>query len=556
MHTTVNFLCRSNNISESEMFSYGAISLITIYGVSVINGEKPDVAKKPILGWNSWNYFGCNISESVIKETVDAFVSLELNKFGYEYINLDDCWQSPERSEEDNRIYPDVTKFPNGMESIATYIHDRDLKFGIYSSAGFRTCGGFPASLGLEIYDADTYSSWTVDLLKYDNCYTDHSTPEQRYPRMADALQNTDRKIMYSLCEWGRENPAAWASKFAHSWRTCMDISDHWGSIVKNTAVNSVVWRYAGKNQWNDPDMLEVGNGGCTMEEYRSHFSLWAMMKAPLIIGNDIRTMEKDSELYDILTNSDVIAVNQDSLGIQGRRIWSDRLSTNNPEERLIATKCNPTTSGSSYLDAVADQQWVYNQADGTIMNPATNKCLVEVSSDDSHDTTNSGMLRVQYGSHIQSIDEVDVTSLSSRSGSGDTVQRKVNAVTTVSCDETANDVTTWTMHFGSGGMIQSQHSGYCLEVATFDLNVIAQGKKIQTSPCQQVVDAGDLGKSVLDIREHQQWVLINKNLVNLFQVLVLVLVLVLQYLLSCLMYEWMIGICLHMYICTECGLQ
>ncbi|KAJ1411911.1 glycoside hydrolase superfamily [Ochromonadaceae sp. CCMP2298] len=274
-------------------------------------------------GWNSWNKFACEITEELIKDTADALVSTGLAELGYKYVNLDDCWQAAER-DASGMIQADPTRFPSGMTALGEYIHSKGLKFGIYSSAGFKTCQGFPASLGLEETDARAYAAWGVDYLKYDNCYEDHGLPKTRYGEMKKALESSGREIFYSLCEWGRENPAVWAPGIgANSWRISSDIRDEWSSIISRVEIDGSLWRYSGEGLgWNDPDMLEVGNGGCSQAEYRAHFSLWAMLKAPMIIGNDVRTLS--TKVMEILGNKEVLAVSQDALGHQARRVWSD----------------------------------------------------------------------------------------------------------------------------------------------------------------------------------------------------------------------------------------
>jgi alpha-galactosidase len=471
--------------------------LFIVFGVQSAAAEKPQLARTPVLGWNSWNHFGCNVSESLIKETADALVSSGLAAAGYNYINLDDCWQASFRDEH-NRIAADPEKFPSGMKSLADYIHSKGLKFGVYSSAGFKTCQAFPASLGLEALDAASYAEWGVDYLKYDNCYTDHSSPQQRFPPMAKALQASGKDILFSLCEWGRENPAVWAGEYGHSWRSCMDISDHWKSIVKNTAMNTPLWRFAGPGSWNDPDMLEVGNGGCSAEEYKAHFSLWAAMKSPLIIGNDVRNMQTDGDAYGILTNAEVIAVNQDPLGLQARRIWSDRLDTENPEARLVATKCAVADGG--YQDDPQDQQWSYNAEDGTIRSAVSGKCLHEVPADEAEELA----ARESEGLDPE-LRELEWVPRGSE---------HLLDVSTRSCDDPM--VTKWDVQGHSGGTIQSRSSGKCLEVSNFEFVAGVTGKRVQTANCRAVVD--ELYRTVVDIREHQQWVSVDGQLVNLHQ--------------------------------------
>ncbi|CAK9215657.1 unnamed protein product [Sphagnum troendelagicum] len=272
----------------------------------------------PPMGWNSWNHFGCGINETIVFETADAMVSTGLAEQGYTYINIDDCWAALERDDEEN-LQARPTTFPSGIKAIADYVHSKGLKLGIYSDAGFFTCAHQPGSLGHEYQDAQTFASWDVDYLKYDNCYSDLSTPKTRYPVMTDALNKTGRSIFFSMCEWGVEDPATWAPGVGNSWRTTGDIWDSWNSMVEIADLNDQWAEYAGPGGWNDPDMLEVGNGGMTMEEYRSHFSVWALMKAPLLIGCDVRDVS--SEMIALLSNREVIAINQDELGVQGRKV-------------------------------------------------------------------------------------------------------------------------------------------------------------------------------------------------------------------------------------------
>ncbi|KAJ3682900.1 hypothetical protein LUZ60_013127 [Juncus effusus] len=276
------------------------------------------LALTPQMGWNSWNFFACNINETLIKETADALVSTGLAGLGYNYVNIDDCWSSLSRNK-NGKLVPDPKNFPSGMNSLADYVHNKGLKLGIYSDAGIFTCQVHPGSLYHENTDADSFASWGVDYLKYDNCYNLGIKPKERYPPMRDALNSTGRKIFYSLCEWGEDDPALWAGKVGNSWRTTEDISDTWKSMTDIADLNDKWASYAGPGGWNDPDMLEVGNGGMTNAEYRSHFSIWALMKAPLLIGCDVRNMTK--ETFEILSNKEVISVNQDSLGVQGRKV-------------------------------------------------------------------------------------------------------------------------------------------------------------------------------------------------------------------------------------------
>ncbi|XP_028756562.1 alpha-galactosidase-like [Neltuma alba] len=280
------------------------------------------LGRTPPMGWNSWNHFGCRIDENFIKQTADAMVSTGLASLGYRYINIDDCWSEATRNSRGNLV-PKRSTFPSGIKALADYVHAKGLKLGIYSDAGTLTCTKKqPGSLGHEYQDAKTFASWGVDYLKYDNCEDTHGlSPKIRYPIMTRALMKAGRPIFFSLCDWGREDPATWARNVGNSWRTTGDIEDNWFSMTSRADQNDRWASYAGPGGWNDPDMLEVGNGGMTTEEYRAHFSIWALVKAPLLIGCDIRSVDKTT--YELLSNKEVIAVNQDKLGVQGKKVKS-----------------------------------------------------------------------------------------------------------------------------------------------------------------------------------------------------------------------------------------
>ncbi|KAI6676064.1 hypothetical protein NL676_036860 [Syzygium grande] len=285
------------------------------YGIFQLNNG---LARTPQMGWNSWNFFACDINETVIKETADALVSTGLAALGYVYVNIDDCWSTPKRNAK-GELVPDPKTFPSGIKALADYVHRKGLKLGIYSDAGLFTCQVRPGSLYHEENDAKQFASWGVDYLKYDNCYNLGINPKDRYPPMLKALNATGRQILYSMCEWGVDDPALWAGKIGNSWRTTDDINDTWASMTTIADLNDKWAAYAGPGGWNDPDMLEVGNGGMTYQEYRAHFSIWALMKAPLLVGCDVRNM--NAETFQLVSNEEVIAVNQDSLGVQGRKV-------------------------------------------------------------------------------------------------------------------------------------------------------------------------------------------------------------------------------------------
>lgn len=282
------------------------------------------LAATPPMGWNSWNNFHCDVDEDLIRETAEAMVASGMKDAGYEYVNIDDCWHG--ERDELGFIRPDPERFPSGMKALADYVHSLGLKLGIYSDAGWKTCGGRPGSRGREYQDATTYAEWGIDYLKYDWCNTEGLAARGAYLTMRDALHEAGRPIVFSICEWGDNDPWNWSGDLGHLWRTTGDIYpcwdceyDHgtwssWG-VLRILDMQDGLRRYAGPGHWNDPDMMEVGNG-MSVSEDRAHFSLWAMLAAPLITGNDLRSMSDATR--EILTNEDVIAIDQDSLGIQG----------------------------------------------------------------------------------------------------------------------------------------------------------------------------------------------------------------------------------------------
>ena len=282
------------------------------------------LAMRPPLGWNSWNRFACDVDERLIRETADAMVASGMKDAGYEYVNIDDCWHGTRDS--NGFIRPDPQRFPSGMKALADYVHAKGLKIGIYSDAGSKTCGGRPGSQGYEYQDALQYARWGIDYLKYDWCNTLGRNAPEAYRTMRDALRAAGRPIVLSICEWGDNKPWEWGREMGHLWRTTGDITHCWdceqnhGSwsswgILRILDKQKPLRQYAGPGHWNDPDMLEVGNG-MTESEDRAHFTMWAMLAAPLIAGNDLRNMSPATRA--ILTNRDVIAIDQDSLGVPG----------------------------------------------------------------------------------------------------------------------------------------------------------------------------------------------------------------------------------------------
>eukprot|EP01116_Phalansterium_solitarium_P001845 TRINITY_DN11668_c0_g1_i1.p1 TRINITY_DN11668_c0_g1~~TRINITY_DN11668_c0_g1_i1.p1 ORF type:complete len:377 (-),score=132.12 TRINITY_DN11668_c0_g1_i1:89-1219(-) len=307
-------------------------SAVVFLLVATVAALDNGLGRRPQMGWNSWNHFACGINETLIRHVADDMVGTGLLDAGYEYVNMDDCWAYDRDA--NGYIQPDPRTFPSGIRVLADYVHARSLKFGLYSDAGYYTCAGRPGSLGHEVKDAEQYANWTVDYLKYDNCYAWDATPaHERYPPMRDALNKTGRPIFFSMCDWGNDEVATWARDVGNSWRTTEDIKDYWFMVTSRLDSNDKWAKYAGPGGWNDPDMLEVGNGRLTLDEEQAHFALWCLVKAPLLIGCDVGNMSNDT--HSILTNAELIAVNQDDLGVQARKlvrkneleVWGGQLS-------------------------------------------------------------------------------------------------------------------------------------------------------------------------------------------------------------------------------------
>jgi alpha-galactosidase len=283
------------------------------------------LATTPQMGFNDWNAYGCNVSASLIESTALAMHDDGMQAAGYKYVNIDDCWMSSSRNSA-GQLVPDPAKFPagpngeSGIAVVADYVHSLGLKLGIYEDAGTNTCAGYPGSLGHETTDADSFAAWGVDYLKYDNCNNTGISAQTRYTAMRDALAATGRPILFSLCNWGQENVWTWGANDGNSWRTTGDINASFGSMLSNFHQNVALAGYAGPGHWNDPDMLEVGNGMSAAED-RSEFSLWAEMAAPLISGTDIAGAS--STTLSILTDKNIIAIDQDPLGRQGVQVAS-----------------------------------------------------------------------------------------------------------------------------------------------------------------------------------------------------------------------------------------
>jgi len=322
-------------------------------------GPDNGLARTPPMGWNSWNHFGCDVSSELIRETADAMVASGMKDAGYRYVVIDDCWQVDRAP--DGRIVADAERFPEGMKALADYVHARGLLFGIYTDAGRQTCQGRPGSYGYEAQDARTYAEWGVDYVKVDWCHSEGLDARERYAVVRDALLASGRDIVFSICEWGTNEPWEWGPETGNLWRTTGDIYDRWESVLSILDRSAQYWASAGPGHWNDPDMLEVGNGGMSNDEYRAHFSLWAVMAAPLMAGNDLRELvdpdRRARAALAILTNPEVIAVDQDPLGVQGRlvqnlppelQVWVKPLADGSRAAVLLNRASVPTTIAAS----------------------------------------------------------------------------------------------------------------------------------------------------------------------------------------------------------------
>jgi alpha-galactosidase len=291
-------------------------------------------AATPPMGWNSWNHFAEHVTDADVRSAADMIVSTGMRDAGYIYVNLDDTWQGTRDAQ--GILHPN-DRFPD-MKALADYVHSKGLKFGIYSGPGAKTCGGYAGSLGHEEQDAKMYASWGVDFLKYDLCSFQQNMNEAKaahpdnphaardlmiaaYKKMGDALQATGRPILYSLCQYGVDQPWKWGPGVgAQMWRTTDDIDDSYGRMVMIGFSQAGLSKYAGPGRWNDPDMLEVGNGKMTTDEYKTHMSLWVILAAPLLAGNDLSKMTDTDK--SILMNKEAVAIDQDPLGKQGDRLY------------------------------------------------------------------------------------------------------------------------------------------------------------------------------------------------------------------------------------------
>ncbi|GAC1660481.1 MAG: hypothetical protein NVS9B4_11520 [Candidatus Acidiferrum sp.] len=310
-----------------KIFRLAQVAVLVIIGATFCHvsaaqssGAKTQLAQTPPMGWNSWNKFACKVNEQLVRETADAMVTSGMQAAGYQYVNIDDCWQISRA--EDGSIVIDATAFPSGIKALADYVHGKGLKLGVYTDAGRLTCQKRPGSLNHEAQDINTYASWGVDYVKIDWCAAEGLDPEVQYAKFRDAFAQAARPMVFSMCDWGVKAPWKWAPKLANLWRTTGDIRDTYVSMSVIGFAQDGLGKYASPGHWNDPDMLEVGNGGMKPDEYRTHMALWAILAAPLLAGNDLRSMTPETK--DMLTNAEVLAVDQDAKGVQGHRVWNE----------------------------------------------------------------------------------------------------------------------------------------------------------------------------------------------------------------------------------------
>jgi len=348
-----------------DFFVIGFVAALATLAAAPVQGLDNGVARTPPMGWNSWNKFACKgINEKVVREAADQMASSGMKDAGYQYVVIDDCWQTGRDAA--GNIVADAEKFPSGIKALADYVHSKGLKFGIYTDVGTLTCAKRPGSIGHEYQDAKQYAAWGVDYLKEDWCNTlPGQNAESSYTLMRNALAETGRPILFSICEWGSNKPWLWAGPVGNMWRATGDIQDCW-NCKKDWGGNGVtqildlmngIESYSGPGHWNDPDMLEVGNGGLNTTESRAHFSMWALFSAPLLAGNDLGNMSP--EIKEILMNKEVIAIDQDAMGVQGHRVkkmgdlevWSKQLADGGRAVALLNRSDKPATISADWQD-------------------------------------------------------------------------------------------------------------------------------------------------------------------------------------------------------------
>ncbi|KAI0266743.1 glycoside hydrolase superfamily [Gloeopeniophorella convolvens] len=340
----------SSSTSHSTSSSHTSSSSSTLTGIAATAPTTPPskaVGRLPALGWNGWNAYGCAISADKVLSAAQSFVDLGLQKAGYEYVNIDDCWAEMSRDPTTQQQVPDSTKFPNGIKALADQVHSMGLKIGIYSDAGTNTCAGYPGSLGYEAIDAAAWQSWDIDYVKYDNCnvpanWTDAGNPPGgdwynsnsaiRYRQMGAALANNDPPVQFSLCIWGDANVWTWGNRVGHSWRMSGDAGPTWGYIASIMSTNVAHLSSINFFSHNDMDMMEIGNGNLSIQEERTHFAVWAFMKSPILLGTTLSALNSDQVA--IITNAELLAFHQDAtIGTPATPFTSSTAATTNPPQ-------------------------------------------------------------------------------------------------------------------------------------------------------------------------------------------------------------------------------
>lgn len=358
-------LCRLNALHIMKKINF--FFTVLLFSGFTHAQKMEDLALTPPMGWNSWNTFQTKISEQLVMETADLFVSTGMKDAGYNYIVLDDGWMAMLRDSVTGNLVGDPQKFPHGIKFLSDYVHSKGIKFGLYNCAGTKTCAGYPGTRGYEYQDARYYASMGVDYLKFDWCNADGINAKEAYATMSKALRQTGRPIVFSLCEWGNNKPWLWAKNVGQLWRTTGDITNQFDGYQdhgtwKQNGVMVIVdqqdslRKYAGPGHWNDPDMLEVGNG-MTNSEDRSHFALWCMMAAPLITGNDLRKMNDNTKM--VILNKEAISIDQDAMGIQcfksttidSVEIWIKPLQNNEVAYCFLNRTNSPKSINYNWID-------------------------------------------------------------------------------------------------------------------------------------------------------------------------------------------------------------
>jgi alpha-galactosidase len=341
---------------KAYSYSYILIGALILLSGGIAWAQDSALARTPPMGWNSWNHYACEVSDAVVRAQADALVASGMKSVGYTYVLIDDCWQGTRDAA--GYLRPNA-KFPD-MKVLAEYVHGKGLKIGIYSSPGPKTCGGYEGSYGREEQDAQTFADWGMDYLKYDLCsYDGMGDQVTAYKKMGDALKKTGRPIVYALCQYGMQKGWTWAASVGGNlWRTDDDIRDDYYTMAELGFGQNGLEQFAGPGHWNDPDMLEIGNGGMTTDEYRTHMTLWCILAAPLLTGNNLAAM--DAATRDLLTNPEVIAIDQDPLGVQGRRIkqegpvevWTKPLKDGSAAVALFNRGWGATSATVDFRDA------------------------------------------------------------------------------------------------------------------------------------------------------------------------------------------------------------